>query len=74
MRYGYYMNTDKLIASANTRNGFAIGVVRSARSATFSVVRMDRSSRYVIISNHATEAAARIAANTEWAADRSVAA
>jgi translation initiation factor 2 alpha subunit (eIF-2alpha) len=68
------METNELIASANTRNGFAIGVIRYNRKAVFAVVRMDRSSRYVTISNHTTEAAARSAANIEWAADRSVAA
>jgi hypothetical protein len=56
-----------LIASANTRNGFAIGVIRTCD--IFSVVRMDRRSQYVTISNHSTEQAARSAANKEWAAD-----
>jgi predicted peptidase len=67
------MNTNAaLIASANTRNGFAIGVVCNA--GRFSVIRMDRSSKYVTLSAHTTEAAARKAANVEWAADRVVAA
>ena len=61
-----------IIASANTRHGFAIGIVRTA--ANFSVVRMDRTSKFVTISNHTTEAAARAAANTEWAGDMGVAA
>lgn len=61
---------DALIATANTRNGFAIGIIRNARSGKFSVVRMDRHSRYVTISIHATEAAARKAANREWSADK----
>jgi predicted peptidase len=66
------MNTNAaLIASANTRNGFAIGVVRNA--GRFSVVRMDRRSKYVTLTIHATEAAARKAANIEWAADRAAA-
>ena len=68
------MNTDKLIASANTRNGFAIGVTRIARSGSYAVVRMNRRSQYVTISVHATEGDARTAANREWAADRGVAA
>lgn len=69
------MNTNTaLIASANTRNGFAIGIVRNARSGGFQVVRMDRSSRFVTISVHNDEATARTRANTEWAADRGVAA
>jgi hypothetical protein len=67
------MNTNTaLIASANTRNGFAIGIVRTGDR--FSVVRMDRRSKYVTLTNHTTEAAARKAANVEWAADRGVAA
>ena len=63
------MNTDTLIQSANTANGFAIGIVRNARSGKFLVVRMDRQSRFVTISAHAAEADARTRANREWAAD-----
>jgi len=62
--------TETLLQSAETRNGFAIGVVRNHRSGSFVVVRMDRSSRFVTISAHDTEAAARTAANREWKADR----
>lgn len=68
------METNNLIASANTRNGFAIGIVRNARANAFQVVRMDRASRFVTISVHGTEVAARTAANAEWAADKGVAA
>lgn len=65
------MTTATLVATANTRHGFAIGI--TATGSRFSVVRMDRASRYVTISNHATEADARTAANREWTADRGAA-
>jgi translation initiation factor 2 alpha subunit (eIF-2alpha) len=72
------MNTNRtaaqLITSANTSNGFAIGIVtqpnRYNGRPIFSVVRMDRQSRYVTISTHDTETDARTRANREWAADR----
>lgn len=64
------MTTDKLIQSANTSNGFAIGIVHNARSGKFLVVRMDRQSRFITISAHVSESDARIRANREWAADR----
>ena len=66
------MNTNTLLQSANTRAGFAIGIVRN--NGHFQVVRMDASSRFVTISVHTTEAAARVAANREWSADMGVAA
>lgn len=69
-------NNELLIASANTVAGFAIGIVRkSARNGRtyFEVVRMDRSSRYVTISRHSSEATARTAANAEYRADRKAA-
>jgi len=68
------MNTDKLIQSANTRNGFAIGIVLNGYSGLYTVVRMDARSQYVTISAHATEADARQSANVEWTADRGAAA
>jgi len=61
-----------LIASANTAAGFAIGVVKVADR--FEVVRMDRRSRYVTLSRHSTETAARTAANAEYRADMRAAA
>lgn len=67
------MNTN-LIASANTTNGFAIGIIATTNYRTgspyFAVVRMDRHSRYVTLGNHGTEAAARAQANREYFADR----
>lgn len=64
-----------LIASANTTNGFAIGIVSADSQGTqpgtvFSVVRLDRQSRYVTLSNHRDEAGARKAANAAWKLDR----
>jgi hypothetical protein len=59
--------TANLIATANTLNGFAIGVV--ARTSDYTVVRMNRDSHYIVLSAHSTEAAARTAANTEWKLD-----
>lgn len=59
--------TANLIATANTLNGFAIGVIR--RPSDHAVIRMDRESRYVVLSAHPTEADARTAANIEWKLD-----
>ena len=58
----------RLIASANTARGFAIGIIRVGKY--FDVVRMDRQSRYVTISHHDDEATARRRANAEWRAER----
>ena len=66
------MTNAALIASANTRHGFAIGIVKLADRlgvAYWEVVRMDRRSRYVAISRHSDEAAARIRANAEYRSD-----
>ena len=73
------MSTNELlIASANTSNGFAIGIVKSSNYRTgrdqFQVVRMDRQSRYVTISRHGDEASARKRANAEYRSDKAVAA
>lgn len=71
------INTPKLITSANTVAGFAIGIteqVDRTGTAVFSVVRMDRQSRYVTISRHTTEAEARKRANVEYRFDKGVAA
>lgn len=71
------MSTNEiLIASANIPNGdgFAIGIVskvaHSNGATYFEVVRMNRQSRYVTLSRHSSEAAARIAANAEFKADK----
>lgn len=73
----YMQNNELLIASANTSNGFAIGIVKSSNYRTgrdqFQVVRMDRNSRYVTITRHASEADARKRANAEWRADMAAA-
>lgn len=63
--------TPTLIASANTVAGFAIGII--ATGPRFEVVRLDRRSRYITISRHADEAAARTAANAEYRADMAAA-
>lgn len=60
------------ITQAPTARGFGIAVLRNLRSETFHVARTHRG-QFVVISNHAT-AAARKAANIEWAADKGVAA
>lgn len=71
-------NNELLIASANTSNGFAIGIVKSSNFRTgkdqFQVIRMDRQSRYVTITRHDNEADARKRANAEYKADKGVAA
>ena len=71
-------NNELLIASANTAAGFAIGIVSKTAYTTgktyFEVVRMDRQSRYVTLSRHSDEAAARKAANAEYRADKRAAA
>lgn len=61
-----------LIKSANTQRGFAIGVLRTIAygNTVFQVIRLDPQSRYVIISNHETEAGARESANVAYRADR----
>ena len=68
---------EHLIASANTSNGFAIGIVKNSNYLTgkdqFQVVRLDRQSKYVTISRHADEADARKRANAEWKADKGIA-
>ena len=63
-----HMTNAHLIASANTTAGFAIGIV--ATGSAFEVVRMDRRSRYVTLSRHTSEAAARTRANAEYRADK----
>ena len=72
------MNTET-IAQAPTARGFGIAVLRNTYSGTFHVARYATrgagiAGKFVVISSHATEAAARQAANTEWAADRKAAA
>lgn len=66
--------TDQLIASANTTAGFAIGIVSKTAFRTghtyFEVVRMDRASRYVTLTRHSDEVAARKAANAAFKADK----
>lgn len=66
-----------LIASANTYDGWAIGIVAKVAYSTgatyFEVVRMDRQSRYVTISRHGDEATARTAANAEYRSDKAAA-
>lgn len=68
------MNNTALIASANTTAGFAIGIVSKVAHTTgrtyFEVVRMDRASRYVTLTRHSSEAAARKAANLAFKADK----
>lgn len=59
--------TTTLITSANTIAGFAIGIIRTGE--VYSVVRMDRESRYVRLSNHTSEQSARTAANLEYRKD-----
>lgn len=62
----------KLIKSANTRNGFAIGLLRTIAygSTVYQVIRMDAASRYVVIENFDDEADARKRANAEYKADK----
>lgn len=63
-------SSEELIASANTTAGFAIGIVRKVAHESerpyYAVVRLDRQSRYVTISRHADERAARRQANSEY--------
>ena len=66
------MNTET-IAQAPTARGYGIAVLRNTRSGQFHVARTFRG-KFVVISNHGTEADARKAGNAEWAADRKAAA
>lgn len=59
----------KLITSANTCNGFAIGIVQQPRTAGYAVVRIDDEHRYVVLGRRPTEPEARKLANAEWKAD-----
>jgi len=70
-------NTEKLVVSHNTVNGYAIGIVSNIAFGTgktyFDVVRMNGSSRYVSLTRHDNEADARTSANREWSADMAAA-
>ena len=73
----FYMNTET-IAQAPTAHGFGIAVLRNLRSDSFHVARYATrgtgiAGKFVVISNHATEADARARANREWAADKAAA-
>lgn len=68
------MKNTHLIASANTTNGFAIGITASESKGTqpgtyFSVIRLNRQSKYVTLSTHRSEAEARKAANVAYKGD-----
>ena len=62
------------VQMANTVNGFAIAItkvpnrVKSGQS-VFSVVRVDRTNKFVTLTNHADEASARMTANKYWLQD-----
>jgi len=63
-----YMNTETIAQAATTR-GYGIAVLRNLRSGQFHTARTYRG-KFVVISNHATEADARARANREWTRDR----
>jgi hypothetical protein len=60
----------KLIKSASTGQGYAIGIIQEGSS--FKVVRISPQHKYIIISKFSEFAQARKAANSEWAADKAV--
>lgn len=60
--------TPRIIASADTSAGFAIAVLEFGES-RYGVARLNRASRYLLLSAHATEQDARDAANQEWRRD-----
>ena len=68
-----YSNPDTIARKA-TANGFGIAVVTWPNYRTgvaeFSVVRYNRSGRFVRLSNHGSERAARTAANVAYKQDR----
>jgi len=68
-----YSNPDT-IASKATANGFGIAIVTwpnyRTGEAEFSVVRYNRSGRFVRLSNHTSEASARKAGNVAYKQDR----
>ncbi len=63
-------DTPNTIASKATVRGFGIGIVTwpnyRTGDAEFSVVRYNRSGRFVRLSNHTSEAAARKAGNATY--------
>lgn len=63
------------VKMANTCNGWAIAVMKTpnrkvAGAEIFSVVRVDPKNKYVTLTQHDNEAAARKSANHYWAMDR----
>jgi hypothetical protein len=59
---------------ANTVNGFGIAVTKvpnraAAGRSIFSVVRVDRTNKFVTLTNHGNEAEARKTANKYWLQD-----
>lgn len=68
------MQTETIAQAATTR-GFGIAVLRNLRSGQYHVARYATrgagiAGKYVVLSNHADEAAARTQANLDWAAER----
>lgn len=75
--YSSYMTnaqSPRIVATAETTNRYAIGVLESTHyktgQPTYSVVRMDPQSRYITLHYAATEQAARDLANEAWKRDK----
>jgi len=58
----------KLIKSAPTGQGYAIGIIQEGSS--YKVIRISPQNKYITISKFSELSQARSAANTEWAADK----
>jgi hypothetical protein len=67
-RHGEEPEMTKLIKSAPTGQGYAIGIIQEGSS--FNVIRISPQHKYITISKFSEFAQARIAANAEWAADK----
>ena len=62
------------VQMANTVNGFAIAITKvpnriKTGQTVFSVVRVDRTNKFVTLTNHDNESAARKTANKYWLQD-----
>ena len=71
-RFAAKTSGPRLLKSANTQRGYAIGIMeeqsRSGETA-YTVVRLDPRSKYIVLDRYSDLEKARIRANDEWVAD-----
>lgn len=73
------MRDPKIIKIANTRDGWAIGLIERFEWETgahydYAVIRINPQNKYLTISHHKDLSKARAAANAAWISDSAVAA